>query len=289
MTILVFFNLPKFFNSSRNFTENDVALVTGASRGLGHNVVQELLGRGVKHVYVLDINEPTTRLTGVEYVRCDVANEHELKSKLTELVRSLAERNLQVTICVNNAGVRHSESLLNLSDDSIRRIFNVNTFSHLWTIKTLLLSHLAKTPVPVQHKRLFITSVSSVLGELGPKNLSAYAGSKAALTQIYESLRQELRGYRLILLLLVIPGQLNTPMFQDVVPSKQILAPIVRSDKLAKKIVDRIQQNHGGVLCAPLYANVLPAIRVLPMWLQAAFRWFTDMDNKVIDQTEKNK
>lgn len=263
--------------------------MTGASRGLGHNIVQELLRRGVKHVYALDINEPSTKLTGVEYVYCDVGNEDELKSKLTELVRDLAERKLQVTICVNNAGIRHSESLMNLSDDSIRRIFNINTFSHIWTIKTLVLSHLAESPVQDKHKRLFITSISSVLGELGPKNLSAYSGSKAALTQIYESLRQELSEYRLILLLLVIPGQLNTSMFQDVVPTKQLLAPIVRSDKLAAKIVERIQKNQSGVLCAPLYAKVLPAIRVLPMWLQTVFRWFTDMDNKVIDQTEKNK
>ena len=289
MSILFFINLPKFFNRTKNFTENDVALVTGASRGLGHNIVQELLRRGVKHVYALDINEPSTRLAGVEYVYCDVGNEDELKSKLTELVRDLAERKLQVTICVNNAGIRHSESLMNLSDDSIRRIFNINTFSHIWTIKTLVLNHLAESSVPDKHQRLFITSISSVLGELGPKNLPAYCGSKAALTQIYESLRQELSEYRLILLLLVIPGQLNTSMFQDVVPTKQLLAPIVRSDKLAFKIVERIQKNQSGVLCAPLYATVLPAIRVLPMWLQTVFRWFTDMDNKVIDQTEKIK
>lgn len=263
--------------------------MTGASRGLGQSIVQELLKCGVKHVYALDINEPSTKLSGVEYVHCDVGNEDELKSKLTELVHSLAERKLQVTICVNNAGIRHSESLMNLTDDAIRRTFNINTFSHIWTIKTLVLSHLAESSVPDEQKRLFITSISSVLGELGPKNLSAYAGSKAALTQIYESLRQELSGHRLILLLLVSPGQLDTSMFQDVVPTKQLLAPVVRSDKLAANIVERIQRNQGGVLCAPLYANVLPVIRVLPMWMQTLFRWFTNMDNKVIDQTEKNK
>lgn len=254
---------------------------------MGRAIVQQLIQSGVQHIHVLDISEPTIPVPGVTYVKCDVGNEAELKANLDQLVRLLAKKKLQITICVNNAGIRHRESLMNLSDASIQRVFNINTFAHIWTTKKLLRDHLSSELAQDNKSKLFVVSVSSVLGDLAPRNLAAYAGSKAAVTQIFESLRQELRPHRLIQLLLVSTGQLDTAMFQDVAPTKQFLAPVVRSDQLAARIVRRIRSERGGVLCAPLYANLLPAVRVLPMWLQMAFRWFTDMDNKVVDPEER--
>lgn len=270
------------------FHGNDVALVTGGSRGLGHAIIQELKRHGVKHVYNLDVVRPSDEPTGVKFIQCDVGNETELKSILNRLIEILAKDDLFFTICINNAGIRHSQSLLHLPDETIKRVFNINTFSHIWTLKTLVHNHLDNVVPNHGQAQLFMTSISSVLGELGPRNLSVYSGSKAALTQIYESLRQELRDEALVQLMLVSPGQLDTQMFQDVVPTKKLLAPVIHKEKLARQIVRRIQAKQEGILCAPFYANVLPIIRILPMFMQTLFRWFTDMDNKVIDPTEKD-
>ncbi|ODV77737.1 NAD(P)-binding protein [Suhomyces tanzawaensis NRRL Y-17324] len=259
---------------------DDIALVTGGSNGLGKKIVELLLERNVE-VYVLDVVEPSYSHSRATYIRCDLSSEGQTTSSISSLVKSLASSKRHISVLVNNAGIRHNRSLLELESDEVHRLFNINTLSHIWTLKLVVNNHIQHVLPATPKAQLYIVSISSILGVLAPRNLSLYSATKAANILIYEALTQELVAFKSIRILQVLPGQLTTDMFKDVAPSRQFLAPLVNHVKLAHQILARIETGEMGVLCEPLYSNFLPAVRALPLAVQKVCRWFSQMDEKV--------
>lgn len=290
-----------------------VALVTGGSMGLGLEIVRELLLQGILEVIVLDVVEYPFEDHLVKFKKCDVGDEIVLKKTLESIFEMLESTGKYISVLVNNAGIRHHESLLDLADSKIHDLFNINTLSHIWILKAVINNNLLRLKREEEEevngekdlskdskdspndlndspedstsnthiKPLFIVSVTSVLGALAPKNLSVYSATKAAITLIHEALSYELSQYRHIRMLLVSPGQLTSGMFEDVAPSNRFFAPLVKHTELAQKIVSRIIPGHAGVICEPLYANFIPAVRVMPMMFQHLCRWLSGMDKKI--------
>ena len=262
---------------------NDIALVTGGSSGLGLELVKQFLFEyKVGKVIVLDIRKPEFEFgsSQLEFHRCDVSRDHDLHYTLNGVLHSLDARHEHISVLVNNAGVRNSGLLLNLTDADIRQTFNVNTFAQITSLRKVISHHIKH----YKHSQLYVVSVSSILAALAPKNGSVYAASKAAIFQVHESLTQELRSLPNIRLLLVAPGQLTTDMFKDVTPSRTYFAPLVNHIRLATDILKKANIGEMGVLCAPFYANWLPLVKVLPVFLQDLCRWFSQMDDKLPDK-----
>lgn len=282
------YNLPSSYKEYQ-ISSKDIALITGGSGGLGSELIKQMLSKGVQKIYNLDLKLSVERDSRIDYRRCDVGNESELKQSLDNILSELKEQNRNITILINNAGIRHSQSLLDLPDKEIHDIFNVNTFSFIWTLRKVTSNHIDtvfKQDTKIDRK-LRIVNVSSILGALAPRNLSLYSATKSAIVLIHESLTQELLEYPEIRLLLVTPGQLSTGMFKDVEPSRTFLAPIISAEYLARRIVEKINVGESGVYCEPLYANFLPGIRVFPMVLQHFCRWFSEMDTKVNSNSKR--
>lgn len=279
------YNLPR--GTWRGIGSKDIALVTGGAAGLGKEIVQQLLQRGVEKVIVLDKNEVENSDKRVEFLRVDVGNEAELKDALSSILARLSAASRHISICINNAGTRHWESLLNLPEDRIRSIFDVNCLAQIWTLRAVLLHHIERVMEAEPGAQIAVVLVSSVLGVLGPRNLLVYSASKAAVTQVHELLVQELKHLPSVRLLLVVVGQLATGMFLDVAPSRQFFAPIVSPQKLAEAIVGRINSGETGVVCEPLYTGFLPLVKVMPVVLQDWCRRFSHMDEKIVDPTHK--
>lgn len=299
----MYHNLDPLKRLSPTYTDG-VALVTGGSMGLGLEVVRELLRQGILEVVVLDVVDYPFEDPRVKFKKCDVGDEIVLKKTLESIIEMLESTDKYISVLVNNAGIRHHESLLDLADSKIHDLFNINTLSHIWILKAIVNNNLLRlkrqeevngekdlsndsndSPKDLTNnshiKPLFIVSVTSVLGALAPKNLSVYSATKAAITLIHEALSYELTQYSHIRMLLVSPGQLTSGMFEDVTPSNPFFAPLVKHAELAQKIVSRIIPGHSGVMCEPLYANFIPAVRVLPMMFQNLCRWFSGMDKKI--------
>lgn len=237
---------------------------------------------------ILDIIRPEDKFEGedsskIEFHECDVGNREKLHRIIHEIIRNLNNENKNISICINNAGIRHNESLLHLSQESVDKIFNVNSISHILVLKAILSNHIDNVLSKEANKKLYMVTVSSILGMLAPRNLSVYSASKAAIIQIHEALAQEVSNFPMIRLLLVTTGQLTTKMFSDVTPPKQFLAPIVDHVTLAKKVVNKIENGEIGVLCDPLYANFLPIIKCFPIFMQDFCRWFSGIDHQIKD------
>lgn len=227
-------------------------------------------------VFILDVRNLAEQLSDdVVYVKCDLSSAKALNSGLDSVYSLLDQRRL--SLVVNNAGVRESGSLLNMRNEDTRRVFEVNTFSVITILKEVVSHHLKNDLL----HRLSIANISSVLGTFGPKNLLIYSASKASTIQIHESFAEEMREYPRIRPLLVLPGQLTTEMFSDVSPSCLFFAPLVDHRQLARLIVQNLQQGKTGVLCEPLYTNLLPVMKVMPLFVQRIARWVSQMDDKL--------
>ncbi|CAN3370309.1 uncharacterized oxidoreductase Tda5p [Diutina catenulata] len=276
--VIGFFYLNEAFKTAggkwRPISSEDVVVVTGGSRGLGAELVTEFLARGCE-VYSLDIVESNN--SGAKYMKCDVSQEMELQMTIEHIMRELNKRGKTVTVLINNAGIRHHESVLGMPEEKMEKIFRVNVFSQIWLTKAMVENAKLNSAT-----RLSVCNISSVLGILAPSNLGVYSATKAATTQLHEANVIENAEHRSWMRwLLVLPGQMDTQMFRDVEPTLTAFAPVVGSKSLARKIVAKISRGETGVLCDPLYGNVLPIVKVLPAYLQYWCRKITNMDNKV--------
>lgn len=261
----------------------DVVLITGGSKGLGCEMVKQLIEQYyVKKVYVLDIVPVEYTQENVLYYSCDVGRKQDLIDTIKGIMKECKDNGDNISVFINNAGIRHHKSILLLEDADIEKLYNINLFSFIWSIRMIVKDFIKNWEH--QNKTLSIVTVSSVLGSLAPRNLSIYSSTKAALTQVHEGLDLELNKHPLINNLLVLPGQLSVGMFDDVNPSRQFFAPLVDHIELTEEILHAVNRGQCGVLARPLYGRFLPLVKTLPYSLVRMCRYFSQMDDKVRDE-----
>ncbi|EGV61606.1 NAD(P)-binding protein [Yamadazyma tenuis ATCC 10573] len=243
-------------------SKDDVAVVVGGARGLGIEMVKQLTNKyKVKKVIIIDMNKPEVRHQDITFIPCNVGDKKKYAEVLQNVIDECEASGDKIRVFVTNAGIRHSKSVLQLSMEEIDEIYDVNVFSYIQGIRALLKHHM-KHP----QDSLSIVTVSSVLGILAPRNLTIYSSTKAALSQIHEGLAQELVDFPSIRMLLVLPGQLSRGMFDD-------------------DIMDRVNNGQCGVLSEPIYGKLLPVVKCLPYSIIQLCRRFSQMDQKVRDNS----
>ena len=168
----------------------------------------------------------------------------------------------------------HKESFL----IRLLRTFRTNTLSH-YNLTSLFLPPLLNRP----NGGTLIT-VASVLGYLGPNQLTVYSGSKAALIAYHTSLSAELASSSMpknsVKTILVTPGALTTPLFAGLQQNRfrDFFGPMVDVRELAMKIIWMIDQGEGGVIAMPAYARWIAWMGVLPAGLQKLARSVGGLD-----------
>lgn len=247
-------------------------LITGGSKGLGLEIVENSLKwLKIGKIFIIDVIEPRYKNDKVVFFRCDVSNSDMLDSVINQI---LEENNIDVLI--NNAGVRHDKALNELSTLEIDKVFLVNTTAVVQLARRLTSQR--------SLRRLHVVTISSILGTIGPRNLSIYSASKAATILIHESLSYELKLKKEIdfRFSLFLPGQLNTDMFKDVHVPHNFLAPVIDANKLSLKIIEILKQGKQGIYCFPFYANFVPLLKSLPFGLYEFLRWYSGMDEQIV-------
>jgi len=188
--------------------DGQIALVTGASRGIGRAVAHRLGAEGATIVGTATSEDGARRIddelaqqglrgTGM---RLDVAQ----TTSVDEVLKGINEQFGAVSILVNNAGITRDNLLLRMKDDEWETILNVNLSSVYRLSKACL-----RGMMRARHGR--IISITSVVGILGNAGQSNYAAAKAGIVGFSKSLAREV-GSRGITVNAVAPGFIDTDM-----------------------------------------------------------------------------
>lgn len=189
--------------------EGKVALVTGASRGIGRQIAITLADCGAEVIVnycgskekadeVVSLIEANG---GKAYaIQCDVAN----YNKTENMTKEILEKYGKVDILVNNAGVTRDNLIIKMSEEDFDKVVTTNLKGAFNTIK-----HLYKNFIKLRAGRIInISSVSGVMGNAGQAN---YSASKAGVIGLTKSTARELAS-RGICVNAIAPGFVETDM-----------------------------------------------------------------------------
>jgi 3-oxoacyl-[acyl-carrier protein] reductase len=196
--------------------EGKTALVTGASRGIGRAIANELAAGGATVVIGYrsgnDEAEALAAELGGRAVAADVSN--------AEDALRLVEEAGDIDILVNNAGLTRDGLLARMSDDDWRTVIDTNLSSVFYTCRAVCR--------PMMKKRAgSIVNISSIVGVHGNWGQTNYAASKAGIIGFTKSLAKEL-GSRNVRANVVAPGYVKTQL-TDVLPEEATAAMLTNT------------------------------------------------------------
>ncbi|MGE5569757.1 MAG: 3-oxoacyl-[acyl-carrier-protein] reductase [Rhodospirillales bacterium] len=190
-----------------------VALVTGASRGIGRAIALELACRGaaVALNYRASQAEAESLAERIKeigsealLVQGDVAKREEAR----EVVRRVLDHFGRLDILVNNAGITRDKSLRKMADDDWADVINVNLNGTYYCTSAAL-------PSMIDQKFGRIINISSVVGQSGNFGQANYAASKGGIASFTKTLALEMARYN-ITANTVAPGFTCTEMLQKI-------------------------------------------------------------------------
>ena len=188
--------------------EQKIALVTGASRGIGAEIALELSKNGMFVIGTatsdggaksIEENFKTNQQKGIGLV-LNVNNNRSIES----LMQNIEESYGSINILVNNAGVTKDTLLMKMKDEDWDEVINTNLKS-VFKLSRCVIRKMMKN----RYGR--IINISSVVGHTGNAGQTNYTASKAGMTGFTKSLAQEV-GSRGITVNCVAPGFIDTEM-----------------------------------------------------------------------------
>jgi 3-oxoacyl-[acyl-carrier protein] reductase len=193
--------------------EGRLALVTGASRGIGRAIAEELARAGASVVVGYrsgkDEAEELAASIGGRAIQADVSSADEAKRLVDEAG--------DVEVLVNNAGLTRDGLLARMSDDDWRTVIDTNLSSVFYTCR-------AVTRPMMKKRGGSIVNISSIVGVHGNWGQTNYGASKAGIIGFTKSLAREL-GSRNIRANVVAPGYVKTAL-TDVLPDEATAAMV---------------------------------------------------------------
>ncbi len=193
-----------------------VAIVTGASRGLGHATSEALARMGYKVIMAMrnpekaqaDINKLKMKDLDVTAMKLDVANEKSIENFVNEFKREVGALN----VLVNNAGIfiddedGGNDDVFKTKSSTIQKTFTTNTLGPFLLIQKLI-------PMMINDDYGRIVNISSGMGQLNDMNqaYAAYRISKTALNVVTRVFSEETKGTD-VLVNSVCPGWVQTDM-----------------------------------------------------------------------------
>jgi 3-oxoacyl-[acyl-carrier protein] reductase len=185
-----------------------IALVTGASRGIGRACAQTLAKAGYKVVLAartLDQLEETAELTraaGAEsfVVEMDLSSSDSITAAISKAAKEFG----RIDILINNAGITKDGLAVRMKKADWEGVLNTNLSGSFYAIQQVL-------PGMMRERWGRIVNISSVVGEKGNPGQANYVASKAGLIGLTKSLAQEV-GSRNITVNAVAPGFIGTEM-----------------------------------------------------------------------------
>jgi len=179
--------------------EGKLALVTGASRGIGHAIAAELGRQGAKVLGTATSAEGAARVPGIG----KVLNVRDT-AQMDALVAEIEKGEGAIAILVNNAGITKDNLALRMKDADWDEVLDTNLRA-VFRLSRAVLRGMMKA------RWGRIVNITSVVGESGNPGQANYAAAKAGVAGMTKSLAREL-GSRNITVNCVAPGFIDTDM-----------------------------------------------------------------------------
>ena len=188
-----------------------VALVTGASRGIGRKVAEDLASHGAavavaaRSLSAIEECADAIRKSGGESlaVQLDVSNPEQVNDCVTQI----RERFGKIDILVNNAGIVRDNLLLRMKEEEWRTVLSTNLDGVFYVTQAVI-----KGMIRERFGR--VINITSVVGQMGNAGQTNYVASKSGLIGFTKALARELGG-RNVTVNAVAPGFIETDMTRD--------------------------------------------------------------------------
>ena len=234
-----------------------VAVVTGASSGIGEAISRELAGRGW-HLVLLARREDrlqalATELGG-EYELCDVSRRDEVE----RVAAAVTERHHEIHLLVNNAGIPGRAGFTAIEPERLEEVLRVNYLGAVWCLRAFL-------PALEAAGRADVVNIVSVAGTVAFAPAGPYSASKHAQLAFSRSTAAELRA-RGIHVHTVNPGFVETEGF----PQRAVLrSPVFRRlvigpRDVALQVVKSVERDRREVFVPRWYRLFAIAQAVVP-------------------------
>jgi len=174
--------------------EGKVALVTGATRGIGFEMASTLAKAGAKIVYntsnmeSLELGKEAYSDAGIKaqgYL-CDVTNEEAVKKMISKIEEDVGV----IDILVNNAGIIKRIPMIEMSCEDFRKVVDIDLTGPFIMAKAVLPSMIKKGAGK-------IINICSMMSELGRETVSAYAAAKGGLKMLTKNIASEFGQYNI--------------------------------------------------------------------------------------------
>ena len=214
--------------------ENKVALITGSTRGIGNSIARLFLENNAKVVICGSTKENAEKAVekmkeelslideNIMGIGLNMKDASSMKSSVDEVINKWG----RIDVLVNNAGITSNVSLLDSTDEQFMEMFQINFFGVV-SLTREVVKYMKETGGS-------IINTSSMVGNYGARNQSAYASSKFAINGLTKSLAKELGMYN-IRVNAVAPGVVATDMMSIVTDEmKQGLLRMTPLNKMAE-------------------------------------------------------
>lgn len=190
-----------------------IAIVTGASRGIGREIAKVLAEQGIKVIANYNkskeqAQELKRENPEIDIFQADVSN----RSQVQEMAKYTIEKYGKIDILINNAGISEWKLFTDTTDEDWNRIINNNLYSAFCVTQEVL-------PYMIKNKSGNIINISSIWGMVGASCESIYSISKAGMDAMTKALSKEL-GPSNIRVNSIAPGAIYTDMNKNLTPKE---------------------------------------------------------------------
>ncbi|MFA7364950.1 MAG: SDR family NAD(P)-dependent oxidoreductase [Patescibacteria group bacterium] len=196
--------------------ENKIAIVTGASSGLGEAMAKMFLKEGAKVVFS-DINDASEDLgDNAIFVKADVSKQDEVKNLIDTAIKEFGG----LDIIVNNAGIGLTGEVIGMDESVWSKVLDINLNGVFYGLKA------AAEYMKEKSIKGSIINISSILGHVGFRTAAAYCASKGAVNQLTRTAALEFAPFG-IRVNAIAPGFIETQMTKGIKENEAADAAVV--------------------------------------------------------------
>lgn len=234
-----------------------VALITGASGGIGSATARELARQGANVILAArraDLLESLASELGASGVEAlAIPTDLTDTTQIEPLVERALERFGKIDILVNNAGIGTPRSLAKTPPDAIRRELEINLVGAILLTRAVL-------PGMLERKHGAIISIASVAGHVAVEPI--YSATKFGIRGFSLALRRQVRGSG-VTVSVVSPGFIRTPM------TRGNRLPMPGPEIVARRIAKLVRK--------PKREVIVPGVYQIAVWIERYLPWLVDL------------